>query len=391
MMHSMTDIRAIADILRTLVAFDTTSRNSNLPCIDWIEGYLRDAGATTERIFDPTGQKANLWATIGPPDQAGYVLSGHTDVVPVDGQQWASDPFALAERDGKFYGRGSCDMKGFDAVCLAMAPAMARAGLKRPIHFALSYDEEIGCEGVRGLLERLNDKPQKPLGCFVGEPTSMQVIIGHKGSRRIWVDVRGKAAHSSLAPQGVNAVEWAARIVARVRDLEEQLEANGNRDDLYDVPHTTTQVGVFSGGSAANIVLQHARFTYEVRAIGQDDPTEIAARIERWARETLEPRMKKIDPACGFDFDWTGDVPGFDADPSDEVVTLAKRLAGRNDHAKVAYGTEAGLFVKMAGIPTVVIGPGSIEQAHKADEFVEIAQLESCARFVGKLIDHCKA
>ncbi|MBN9060860.1 MAG: acetylornithine deacetylase (ArgE) [Rhizobiales bacterium 65-9] len=385
----MTTTSSIKDVLRSFVAFDTTSRNSNLPCIDWIEDYLRGFGAVTERVADETGAKANLWATIGPQDRPGYVLSGHTDVVPVDGQVWSSDPFELTEREGRLYGRGACDMKGFGAVCLALAPAMQAANLKTPIHFSFSHDEEIGCVGVRSLLRRLRDRPAKPLGCFVGEPTGMQVVIGHKGGRRVWVTVRGKAAHSSLVPHGVNAVEWGARIVARVRDLEEELEREGARDELYDIPHTTTQVGVFSGGVAPNIVPQDARFTYEVRAIGLDDPDEVAGRIERWARETLEPRMQAIDPACGFEFDWRGDVPGFDAAPESDIVTLAKALAGRNDHAKVAYGTEAGLFVKMAGIPTVVIGPGSIEQAHKPDEYIEQSQLEACARFVEKLIAHC--
>ncbi|WP_342359075.1 acetylornithine deacetylase [Terrarubrum flagellatum] len=385
----MTDARAITDILRSLVSFDTTSRNSNLPCIDWIENYLKGLGVATERVMDETGEKANLWATIGPADKPGYVLSGHVDVVPVDGQSWSTDPFALAEKDGKLYGRGACDMKGFDAVCLAMAPAMVKANLKTPIHFAFSYDEEVGCVGVRTLLDKLKDRPVIPKGCFVGEPTSMQVIIGHKGGRRVWVTVKGKAAHSSLVPQGVNAIEWGARVVSFIRDLEEKLETEGNRDPLYDIQHTTTQVGLFSGGVASNIVPEQAKFTYEVRAIGLDDPTEIAKSVERYAREKLEPRMKKIDPACGFEFDWAGGVPGFDAAPETEVVTLAKKFANRNDHAKVAYGTEAGLFVQMAGIPTVVIGPGSIEQAHKPDEFVEIAQLLSCAKFVDNLIQHC--
>jgi acetylornithine deacetylase len=386
----MTETRVIADILRSLVAFDTTSRNSNLPCIDWIEDDLRRLGFATERIIDPGGAKANLWATIGPAEVPGYVLSGHTDVVPVDGQDWATDPFRLTEKDGRLYGRGAADMKGFDAVCLALAPAMARAALRRPIHLAFSYDEEVGCVGVRILLKELARKPVQPLGCFVGEPTGMQVVIGHKGGRRIRVTARGRAAHSSLVPQGVNAVEWAARVVVHVRELEERLEREGRRDLLYDVPHTTTQVGLFQGGVAPNIVPQEAHFSFEVRAIGLDDPDEIACSVERFARETLEPRMKAIDPACGFTFDWIGAVPGFDAAPDDGIVTLAKTLAGRNDHAKVSYGTEAGLFVAMAGVPTVVVGPGSIEQAHKPDEFVEIAQLDSCARFIEKLIAHCE-
>lgn len=386
----MTVTRQSIDILGKLVGFDTTSRNSNLPCIAWIEDYLSSHGVRSERVVDPTGTKANLWATIGPADVPGYVLSGHTDVVPVDGQEWASDPFVLTEKDGRLYGRGAADMKGFDAVCLAMVPAMVKAGLKRPIHLAFSHDEEIGCVGVRSLLAKLQDMPVKPAGCFVGEPSNMQVIIGHKSSVRIWVSVRGKAAHSSLAPTGVNAIEWGARVVARIREVEEELERNGHRDPLYDMPHTTTQVGLFSGGAAPNIVPQDARFTFEVRAIGHDSPHAIAASVEQWAKAELEPRMKAVAGEAGFDFDWRGDVPGFDASPDDELVTLAKGLAGRNDHAKVSYGTEAGLFVKMVGIPSVVVGPGSIEQAHKPDEFIEIAELEKCAAFIARLIDHCR-
>ncbi|MGL4323302.1 MAG: acetylornithine deacetylase [Beijerinckiaceae bacterium] len=386
----MSVTRQTIDILTRLVAFDTTSRNSNLPCIGWIEEYLSSLGVRSERVGDETGTKANLWATIGPVDVPGYVLSGHTDVVPVDGQNWQTDPFALVEKDGKLFGRGAADMKGFNAVCLAMVPAMVRAGLKKPIHLAFSHDEEIGCVGVRSLLHRLAEAPVKPLGCFVGEPSNMQVIIGHKSSVRLWVNVRGRAAHSSLAPQGVNAIEWGARVVARVREIEESLEREGNRDPLYDLPHTTTQVGLFSGGAAPNIVPQDARFTFEVRAIGLDSPHAIAASVESFAKTELEPRMQKIAPEAGFDFDWTGDVPGFDANPDDDIVTLAKRFAGRNDHAKVSYGTEAGLFLKIAGIPSVVVGPGSIEQAHKPDEFIAISELESCAQFVTRLIDHCK-
>ncbi|MET0605127.1 MAG: acetylornithine deacetylase [Beijerinckiaceae bacterium] len=385
----MTEPRAIKDILHTLVAFDTTSRNSNLPCIDWIEDYLSPLGFATERTFDAERRKANLFATIGPDDVSGYVLSGHTDVVPVDGQAWTTDPFSLTEKDGKLYGRGAADMKGFDAVCLALAPAMAAAELKRPIHLAFSYDEEVGCVGVRGLLRELAQKPVRPLGCIVGEPTGMQVVIGHKSGRRVRVTARGKAAHSSLAPQGVNAIEWAARIVTHVRELEEKFEREGPRDELYDVPHTTTQVGLFEGGVASNIVPQEARFSFEVRAIGLDDQDDIARSIERFAKERLEPKMQAVDPSCGFDFDWAGGVPGFDANPGDDIVTLAKRLAGRNDHAKVSYGTEAGLFVGMAGVPCVVIGPGSIEQAHKPDEFIEMSQLLACANFIEKLIAHC--
>ena len=276
----MTTTRQSIGILSRLVSFDTTSRNSNLPCIDWIEEYLRGHGVRSERVVDETGTKANLWATIGPDDVPGYILSGHTDVVPVDGQDWATNPFTLTEVGGKLFGRGAADMKGFNAVCLAMVPAMVRAGLKRPIHLAFSHDEEIGCVGVRSLLHRLKDRAVKPLGCFVGEPSNMQVIIGHKSSVRLWVTVRGRAAHSSLAPAGVNAIEWGARVVARIREIEEELERTGFRDPLYDMPHTTTQVGIFSGGAARiscrRMQVLHSKY----------------ARSATTARTPLRPRLK---------------------------------------------------------------------------------------------------
>ncbi|MGL4810587.1 MAG: acetylornithine deacetylase [Beijerinckiaceae bacterium] len=386
----MSDIGKAIDILSALVAFDTTSRNSNLPCIAWVENYLADLGVRSERVPDETGTKANLWATVGPEDVPGYVLSGHVDVVPVDGQAWSTDPFVLTRKDDRLYGRGAADMKGFDAVCLAMVPAMLKAGLKRPIHIALSHDEEIGCVGVRSLLRKLAVQPVKPLGCFVGEPSNMQVIIGHKSGVRMLVKVRGHSVHSSLAPQGVNAVEWGARVVAHVQEIAARLARDGARDPLYDMPHTTMQVGLFSGGTAPNIVPQNADFSFEVRAIGADSPDAIARSVEQWAKTELEPRMQAVAAGTGFEFSMGGSVPGFDAAPDDPLVSLAKHCAGRNDHAKVSYGTEAGLFVEMAGIPALVVGPGSIEQAHKPDEFIAIAELESCIGFMNRLIQHCR-
>lgn len=382
---------AITDILSALVAFDTTSRNSNLALVEWVENYLQRYGVASERVYDATGRKANLWATIGPADVAGYVLSGHTDVVPVDGQDWASDPFTLVEREGKLFGRGACDMKGFLAVCLAMVPRMAEAKLARPIHLAFSYDEEVGCIGVRGLLEKLAGQPVKPLGAFIGEPTSMQVMLGHKGKRSVRVTVRGKGCHSSLAPQGVNAAEWGARLVAEIRTIAEEFAARGARDGLYDVPFTTAHVGVLRGGTALNIVPDECEILFEVRSVGADDPDAVVQRIIAYAREKLEPAMQAVDPATGFDFDVYAGFPGLDTAPEAAIATLAKALAGRNDHGKVAYGTEAGLFVAMADIPSVVVGPGSIGEAHKPDEYIEVAQLTRCADFVGRLIERCQA
>lgn len=384
----MTNDRII-EILSTLVAFDTTSRNSNLDLIDWIEMRLTSLGFTTERVYDETGTKANLWATIGPADRPGFILSGHTDVVPVDGQTWSSDPFALRRENGRVYGRGACDMKGFLAVCIAAADDMAAARLERPIHLAFSYDEEVGCVGGRRLAEWLRERPVVPEACFVGEPTGMQIVLGHKGKRSVRAVVHGLTRHSSLAPQGVNAVEYAARIACEIRRIADEKRTSGRRDELYDVPHTTGHVGILRGGTALNIVPDHAEMVFEFRAVAGDDPDALVAQIQRYAREVLEPEMKAIDPDAGIDFDVYAGFPGLDTSPDAPVAALSKALAGRNDHTKVAYGTEAGLFDAIAGVPTVIVGPGSITQAHQADEWIEIAQLEACGRFVDRLIAHC--
>ncbi|HEY8382814.1 MAG TPA: acetylornithine deacetylase [Microvirga sp.] len=378
------------EILSRLVAFDTTSRHSNLPLIEWVEAYLEPLGFALERIPDATGQKANLWATIGPADRPGYVLSGHTDVVPVDGQAWTSDPFRLRQEDGRLYGRGACDMKGFLAVCLAKAEAMAAAPLERPIHLAFSYDEEVGCVGVRSLVDQLARQPVRPEACFVGEPTGMGVVVGHKGKRSVRATVRGLACHSSLAPHGVNAVEAGARLVAEISRVAAELAGSGGRDELYDVPHSTGHVGILHGGTALNIVPDECEILFEFRVIGGEDPDLLVQRIEAFARDVIEPGMKAVSPEAGFTFDVYAGFPGLDTRPDAAVVTLAKALAGRNDHAKVAYGTEAGLFHEVAGIPTVIIGPGSIEQAHKADEWIAVDELEKCAAFIDRLIERCR-
>jgi acetylornithine deacetylase len=383
--------RRTIDLLATLVAFDTTSRNSNLALIDWAEAHLAGLGFASERIYDPTGRKANLWATIGPADLPGFILSGHTDVVPVDGQSWTSDPFTLREEGGRLYGRGACDMKGFLACCLSAAERMRDASLSRPIHLALSYDEEVGCVGARGIVERLRAKPVRPEACFVGEPSGMGVVIGHKSKRSVRVTLRGLTCHSSLAPQGVNAVEYGAKLVAEIGRIGERLAASSPQDALYDVPVSTAHVGVLQGGTALNIVPDTCSILFEFRTVAGVDPDALVAEVERYAREVLEPRMRAVDPATGIDFDVYAGFPGLDTAPDAEVVTFAKALAGRNDHAKVAYGTEAGLFQSIAEVPTVVIGPGSIDQAHKADEWIALDQLAKCEAFIDRLIERCSA
>jgi acetylornithine deacetylase len=382
----------IIEILSKLVAFDTTSSRSNLPLVEWVESHLRPLGFSLHRIPDATGLKANLWASIGPADVPGYILSGHTDVVPTVGQAWTADPYRLRREAGRLYGRGTCDMKGFLAVCLAAAEDLAGGGgLARPIHLAFSYDEEVGCVGARGIVEQLRAFPVKPEACFVGEPTGMGVVIGHKGKRSVRVKVRGLTCHSSLAPQGVNAVEYGARLVAEIARVAEDLEREGGRDPLYDVPHSTGHVGVLRGGTALNIVPDECEILFEFRVIGRDDPDALVEGIRRYAAEALEPRMRAVDPGAGIDLDVYAGFPGLDTAPDAPVVTFAKTLAGRNDHAKVAYGTEAGLFHEIAGIPTVIVGPGSIAQAHKADEWIAVEQLESCGRFVERLVERCRS
>jgi acetylornithine deacetylase len=382
------NVQSAKEILTALVGYDTTSRNSNLDLIAWVEGYLDRHGVKHERIYDETGKKSNLWAVIGPKDVRGYVLSGHTDVVPVEDQTWTDSPFKLTERDGRLYGRGSTDMKGYVACCLAAVPDMLKAPLKRPLHLAFSYDEEVGCWGVRRMIPKIADGPARPIACFVGEPTEMDVVIGHKGKRSFKVTVHGRTCHSSLAPLGVNAVEYAARVIARIRDVSDRMATSGTRDDLYDVPFTTGHTGYLHGGTALNIVPDQATFEFEFRVLPADKSDTLAKEVIDYARNVLEPEMKKVAPEAGFVFEDRSEFAGLDTAADAEVTLLAKQLTGRNSHRKVAYGTEGGLF-QQAGIPTVVCGPGNIDQAHKADEFIAITELEKCGNFIDRLIGHC--
>ena len=379
----------IRNLLADLVGFDTVSDRTNLPLIAHIESYLAFLGVKGERIVDDTGQKASLWVTIGPEDRPGLVLSGHTDVVPVVGQDWSHDPFKLVERDGKLYGRGTTDMKGFVAVCLAMVPEMLEATLATPIHLAISYDEEIGCVGVRPMLREVAKKKVMPLGAFIGEPTEMKVIIGHKGKHGVRATFRGVAKHSSIAPEGVNAIEYAAELIIEIRRRAADLAKNGPRDTLYDMPHTTLLTSIVHGGAALNIVPDHCTIEFECRGLGVTESKQVTDAIVAWAKAEIEPAMKQHHPDCGISFEEILDYPALDTPADDAIVTLAKQLAGRNDHAKVAFGTEASLFASMAGVPSVVVGPGSIGQAHTPDEYVEMSELLKCAGFVERLIAHC--
>ena len=373
-------------LLADMVGFNTVSDRSNLELVDYIEAYFRELGVETERVYDADKRKANLFATIGPEASGGLILSGHVDVVPVEGQAWTHDPFDLVERDGRLFGRGSCDMKGFVAMALAAAPEFQQASLPRPIHYAISYDEEVGCIGVRGLIEELNGKAMRPAMCIVGEPTSMQPVVAHKGKWSYRAVVTGLERHSSLAPTGVNAVEYAARAIAFLSDLGREKRETGARDDMYDLPHTTVHVGVVQGGSAVNIVPNACTFDFEWRYIPEDDPAEIMGRFQDYIRTELEPAMHAVDPATGFELVERSVIPGLDIDADHEVVRLAKACAARNDHGKVAYGTEAGLFQTMGGIPTVVCGPGDIAQAHRPDEFIALDQIDKAGDFFERLV-----
>jgi acetylornithine deacetylase len=379
----------IRNLLADLVGFNTVRDRSNLALMAYIEKYLESFGLTGRKLIDDTGQKASLWVTIGPANTPGIVLSGHTDVVPVERQPWTSDPFKMVERHGRYYGRGTTDMKGFVAVCLAMVPEIRGADLKMPIHLAISYDEEVGCIGVRPMLREISQATVKPLGCFVGEPTRMQIIIGHKGKHGVRATFRGKSCHSSLAPDGVNAVEYAADLITEVRRRATQLAKQGQHDEMYDVAHTTLLTSVAQGGTALNIVPDECALEFEARGLGANESKEVTDAIVAWAKAEIEPAMRKSDPSCGIDFEEILEYPALDMKADHPLVGLAKLLAGRNSHGKVSFGTEASLFVSMADIPSIVIGPGSIEQAHKPDEFVEISELAKCAGFIERLIAHC--
>lgn len=373
-------------MIERLIGFDTTSRTSNLGLIEWTRDYLRTCGVASRLTYDAGGSKANLFATVERGNKPGIVLSGHTDVVPVDGQNWGSDPFKATLRSGRIYGRGACDMKSYLAVCLAMAPRFAEAELNAPVHFALSYDEEVGCIGVRGLLADLARNDIRPAGAIIGEPTGMQPVIAHKGRRGYRCCVRGKEAHSALTPQGVNAIEYAARIITFIRHMAERLQACEPRDYGFDVPFTTMQTGVISGGTAANIVPRECTFQFEFRCLPGADPDALEREIRDYAERVIVPEMRRTDPGAGISIEAETDSPGLSTGETDEITRLTQALSRNPSSAKVAYVTEGGLF-RQAGIPAIICGPGSIEQAHKPDEYVTLAQVALCESFMERLLE----
>lgn len=382
-----TPSRATVDLIKKLVAFDTTSRNSNLALIHFVQDYLKGLGIEAKLVFDESGKKANLFATIGPLSGPGLLISGHTDVVPVDGQRWSTDPFSAVEKDGRLYGRGTCDMKSFVAAALALAPDFQRIKLARPLYFSFSYDEEVGCIGVRRLIAELERLKLRPMACVVGEPTSMKVVRAHKGKISYRCRVHGFECHSSLAPRGVNAIEYAAEVIAHIRRLERRYAAEGPFDADFDVPHTTAHTGVVQGGTALNIVPKECWFDFEFRYLPGQDPDALVSEVRRYAETALLPEMRRVQPDTGFSWEEISGFPGLSIDEDTEVALLAKSAAGDNAAAgKVAFGTEAGLF-QAAGIPTIVCGPGSIDQAHKPDEFVSLEQVALCEDFLRRLVD----
>jgi acetylornithine deacetylase len=375
------------EMTRRLIGFDTTSRNSNLELIGFVQQYLDGLGIESLLVHDETGKKANLYATLGPKDRPGIALSGHTDVVPVDGQEWSTNPWDVVQKDGKLFGRGTCDMKGFIGTVLAMVPRFLAAGLRTPIHLILSHDEEVGCVGVRRLIHMLKDMPVRPRAVIIGEPTGMKVVIAHKGKLSVRCHVRGFEAHSSLAPQAVNAIEYAAEVIMFVRKMGERFATEGPFDRDYDVPHTTAHTGIVRGGTALNIVPKDCSFDFELRYLPHLDPQKLFGEVRDFAEKVVAPVMQKKVPGTGFRWEDISAFPGLDMREDAEIVALAKTLSGANSTTKIAFGTEAGLFQK-AELPAIVCGPGSIEQAHKPDEFVAIEQLALCEQFMHRLADH---
>jgi acetylornithine deacetylase len=373
------------ELLRALVAFDTTSAKSNLALIGFVEDYLEGHGIAATRVPSADGAKAGLFATIGPKNHSGIGLSGHSDCVPVEGQRWTSDPFTLTERDGKLYGRGSCDMKGFIACALAAVPSFTAKALKEPIHIIVSYDEEVGCTGVRPLIARLGRDLPRPRAVIVGEPTGMAVIDAHKRIDAYLTRVTGREAHSSMPDLGVNAITAAAALIGELERIGAGIAAR-QHDKRFEPPYSTVSVGTIEGGTAHNIVPKRCAFQWHVRSLPSVEPSEAPRDLAVFAETTLLPKMRQATKEAAIDTESEGSVPAFVAAPESEAVALALALTGADDTEAVSYATEAGLFEE-AGVPAVICGPGNIAHAHAADEYVAVAQLEACMEFLDGLAD----
>lgn len=372
------------EMLRRLIAFDTTSRDGNIPLIAFVEDYLDGWNVPHFRIDYEAGKKTNLFATIGPEIAGGIVLSGHTDVVPVDGQAWSSNPFDLTERDGRLFGRGTCDMKGFIAVILAMVPEFKNAPLKSPIHLALSCDEEVGCKGVRPLVAHIRDHLPKPRAVIVGEPTSMRVVNAHKSAVTFSTEVAGHEGHSSLTHQGVNAIMVAGELLGEINRIRSDLIAEGDPTRRFDPPYSTVHVGLIEGGTAKNIIPRRCAFQWETRLLPTADPEAVPRRFDAFSK-SLEPAMKEVSANTGISTTCVNTVPGLAPETDSAAEHLALHLANANATHAVSYCTEAGLFQQI-GIPAVICGPGNIEQAHKPDEYIEVGELRKCEGFMERLV-----
>lgn len=385
----MADTATVTDLLAKLISFDTTSRNSNLELIAWVEDLLAPLGFDCRRIENSTGDKSNLWARIGPDAPGGLVLSGHSDVVPVDGQPWDTDPFDMTEIDGRLFGRGTCDMKGFLALCLAFAPKFAALDLKRPVHFAFSYDEEVGCQGAPLMIDDMIQRGARPAAVWVGEPTLWQVVSGHKGIMLTKVVVTGREAHSSLPHLGVSANGEAVDLMARLREIERDLASNVDPESPFDPPYPTLSIGELHGGTATNILARECEFHFDLRCPPGYDPNEILDPFLEAAAEK-DAALKARYPECGVEVTKYTDVPSLAPGENNAAETLARALTGDNALRAVAYATEAGQFHN-AGMPAVVCGPGSIDQAHKPNEFIDKAQLAEGVKVFEDLIAHLQS
>jgi len=381
------DMRAIFD---RLMCFDTVSSKPNIALMQFVQDLLADAGVEAVLIPDPLGQKANLYATVGPAGQGGVMLSGHTDVVPVEGQAWTKQPFALTEENGRYYGRGAADMKGFCAVAIATMVQAAKRPLKTPLHLALSYDEEIGCMGVRSLVDMLQSAPVRPRFCIVGEPTGMQVATGHKGKVALRAICTGREGHSALAPMALNALHLAADFVQAVRALQADVAAKGLKDGDYDVPYSTIHVGKLNGGVQVNIVPNTAVIDFEIRSVAGENVAGLIGRLGDAAEAIVAP-LRGDYPEAAITIEQLWDYPGLGTPSDAAVVNFVKGLTGANGTMKVAFGTEGGLFDARLGIPTVICGPGSMAQGHKPDEYVSVEQMGRCGAMLAALVAACEA
>lgn len=376
------------EMIAKLISFDTTSSKSNLELIAFVEDYLSGHGVSSQRVANDDNTKANLFATLGPADRAGgIVLSGHTDVVPVEGQDWSSDPFKVVERDGKLYGRGTSDMKSFIGAALAAVPDFLARGPEIPIHFALSYDEEVGCLGVRPMIDTVIRTLPKPQVVIVGEPSDMKVVNAHKGIRSYYTTVTGLEFHSSQTHQGVSAIQYAAELIGFLMKLGEEMRERGDASGRFTPPFTTISVGIIKGGTAVNIIPKSCSFLWEYRSLPDADAEEIVTRFNAFAEAQVLPRMLSVFDGAKIETVARAQSPGLAATDGDPGETLVMKLAQCNSAEAVSYNTEAGLF-QLADIPTVVCGPGSIDQAHKPDEFIALSQIAECERFMARLAEH---